>query len=208
MGCKGLFFRILLINMAIAAGIFQPAPQLRAEPDEMIGFDEMQRQKQIQIQEFERQESAYRSEHPDTSMAQPIIETNSVKEGSEKYQFHFDGTVISPEQLKEAEDQIQNAEKIMKSAEERSMKNSKYSNAQNSGYLHQLSRALPCFKEFISLLYQARYARDSQLVMCQDQSCQNQSVQKNLNETETITARFYSCLKFDPSLEASLNSKK
>lgn len=206
MGIEGVFHYISISRFIVCLLIFFSSLSfsIRANDDDgMTSFEEMQQQRQMQMQEFDRQESAYRSTHPEASIANQRQQSFDSKKQQEAYKFHYEGNPLSEDQLnKMAEELGTVAEKLDSNVSSHSK--SPYFDANNSGYLHQLSRALPCFKEFISLLYQARYARDSELLSCETESCQSKTISTNLQETENITDRFYACLKFDPELEASL----
>ena len=64
-------------------------------------------------------------------------------------------------------------------------------------YWRKLKNALPCFREFLSAVYQARFQRDDQLVACSEQgslSCANASQVKLERQSDSLVTEFRSCL--------------
>lgn len=156
----------------------------------VMDAEEFEQSRKNDIKVFESKERSSEKAH------RAPFELKNEEEFYKPYEYHFKAT--TSDELPDKAVAEETAEPQPLSSETKS---------ENSSYFHRLSRALPCFKGFISSLYQARTKRDMKIADCASKNCDGSKATHAFEENSvSITDQFYSCLNESPDHQTA--SKK
>lgn len=148
-----------------------------------------ERQKALEALEGPARTDSQRIYKPSQTTEEELADSGLIQK--KRHEFSF--------QANNMEKMLEAADKAKKEIEPSSVQEFRQGNSKS--YFHKLSQALPCFKEFILNLYEARYKRDSRVVDCStkgSEACADKTNTAYQGKVLTVTDEFYLCLERDP----------
>lgn len=153
--------------------------------DEVLNFEQMKKKREEANKAFE---SLPTNTPIYSSVPQP---DNTAPQNNEPHQYSFEATPFQGKSNtpKEQEPEAESKNLQLSTTEEPMI--------ESPDYIHKLSRALPCFKQFIGNLYQVRYKRDSEITGCAtngNEACAHKEASEFEQTSASLTDKFYQCL--------------
>lgn len=157
--------------------------------DEVFSFEQIKKQREEAIKAFEG--------HPANTPAYSSTPRppDAFQQNEKPHQYSFEANPLQKKSKEHNEQEAKAQSELLQAITQATTKEEPL--MESPDYIHKLSRALPCFKQLIGNLYQARYKRDSEITACAtngNEACTHKEASQFEKTSMTLTDKFYQCL--------------